>query len=593
MGVVNNYINRIIKYLKKEKSEQEYEHPWHQYYGDIPEHLNYPHGSMYDALRETALMNESKTAYIYFKNKGTYGDFLATIDQIAEALTQFDITENESVTVCMPNTPESFALIYAINKIGAIANVVHPLSSTADIERALSETNSDTIFCSDAAMPKARKIKVKNFVMVPTNNSFKPMLKVLYGIKEKENLKVDEGMLTWDEFLMHTTDKDVYVKRSAKDPAAILYSGGTTGKPKGIILSNGNFNAMALETRTICDIVRPGNTVMSALPIFHVFGLAICCHTVMCGGMTCHIIPRVDTKNMNKELKKYHPSIFPAVPSMLRLCLKDKDPGFNALKDIKIVVVGGDYLPPDLKKDFEQFLRDHGSDAVVKIGYGLSECCGFACSTAPIDEKDSINGTLGVPNPDIDIKIFEVGKDIEKTPGEIGEICVNGPTVMMGYINEDEETAKTLVLHNDGKIWLHTGDLGSMDETGRIFYSSRLKRMIITNGYNVYPIELEDIIAKCPLVSSCTVVGVPHKTKGQTPKAVIVLKDGVEEDLDTKTEIRKYCKANLAAYAVPTEYEFRKNMPVTAVGKVAYRELENNEDAKDKKDKKEKNETKR
>ena len=134
MGVVNNYINRIIKYLKKEKSEQEYEHPWHQYYGDIPEHLNYPPGSMYDALRETALMNESKTAYIYFKNKGTYGDFLATIDQIAEALTQFDITENESVTVCMPNTPESFALIYAINKIGAIANVVHPLSSTADIE---------------------------------------------------------------------------------------------------------------------------------------------------------------------------------------------------------------------------------------------------------------------------------------------------------------------------------------------------------------------------------------------------------------------------------------------------------------------------
>ena len=191
-----------------------------------------------------------------------------------------------------------------------------------------------------------------------------------------------------------------------------------------------------------------------------------------------------------------------------------------------------------------------------------------------MNESDVINGTLGIPNPDMDIRIFEPNSDVEKETGEIGEICINGPTIMMGYINEDEETAKTLVNHSDGKIWLHTGDLGYRNEDGLLFYSSRLKRMIITNGYNVYPIELEEIISKCECVSSCTVVGIPHKTKGQTPKAVIVLKDGYEDTLETKAKVRAYCKEHLAAYAVPSEIEYRKSVPVTAIGKVAYRELE-------------------
>ena len=271
----------------------------------------------------------------------------------------------------------------------------------------------------------------------------------------------------------------------------------------------------------------------------------------------------------------------PAVPSMLRVCLKDKDPGYNAFKDIKIFVVGGDYLPPDLKRDFEKFARDHGSNGVIKVGYGLSESTGFCASTAPVPEDEVLPGTLGVPNPDMDVRVFEPNTDIEKALGDIGEICVNGPTVMMGYINEDEETKKTLVIHNDGKIWLHTGDLGYVDESGRIFFSSRLKRMIISNGYNIYPIELENIISKHKAVASVTVVGIPHKTKGQTPKAVIVLKDGFENNLDLRADIRQYCKDNMALYAVPTEFEYRDSMPITAIGKVSYRDLEKKSDKKE------------
>ena len=575
MGKVNDYINKLIKFIKNEKPENK-EKPWLKYYGDVPESLNYFNGSMYDYLKDTASKNEKRSAYSFYGNEVTFKSFMKKIDKVASALKEFNIVENECVTICMPNTPESFALIYAVNKIGAICNIIHPLSSTQDIERALKETNSSIIFFSDVDMPKARHINVKHFIMVPTSESLGTILKTLYNIKSSLNMRLEEGMLTWHEFLNYGTKEDTYVKRDPKSPAAIIYSGGTTGKPKGIIISNANFNAMALQTSNVCKYISPGYSVLSALPIFHVFGLALCTHTCLVSGMKCIIVPQLNTKKINKELKKYKPNVYPAVPSLLKMSVNGADPGINAFKDIKVVVVGGDYLSPQLKSEFEEYLKAHGSSAVVKVGYGLSEACGFCCCTAEIDEKhiDNHKGTLGIPNPDTIVKIFEPNSDIEKSLGDVGEICITGPTLMMGYINEDEETKKTLVLHNDGKTWLHSGDLGYMDKDGFIFYTSRLKRMIITNGYNVYPIELEDIINKCKYVDTCTVVGVPHKIKSQTPKAVIVLKQGVENTMEIREEIRRYCYKNIAKYAVPTEYEFRDTLPKTAVGKVAYRDLE-------------------
>ena len=575
MGKVNDYINRLINFIKNEKTENK-EKPWLKYYGNVPESLNYFNGSMYDYLKDTASKNEKRSAYSFYGNEVTFKSFMKKIDKVASALKEFNIVENECVTICMPNTPESFALIYAINKIGAICNIIHPLSSTSDIERALKETNSSIIFCSDVAMPKARHIKVKHFIMVPTSESLGKILKTLYNIKSSLNMKLEEGMLTWHEFLNYGVSEDTYVKRDPNSPAAIIYSGGTTGKPKGIIISNANFNAMALQTASVCKYISPGHSVLSALPIFHVFGLALCTHTCLVAGMKCIIVPQLNTKKINKELKKYKPSVYPAVPSLLKMSMNDSDPGSNAFKDIKVVVVGGDYLSPQVKSEYEEYLKAHGSSAVVKSGYGLSEACGFCCCTAEVDEKHVNNhkGTLGIPNPDMIVKIFEPNSDIEKSVGDVGEICITGPTLMMGYINEDEETKKTLVIHNDGRTWLHTGDLGYMDKDGFIFYTSRLKRMIITNGYNVYPIELEDIINKCKYVDTCTVVGIPHKIKSQTPKAVIVLKSNVQDTLEVREEIRRYCYKNIAKYAVPTEYEFRTSLPKTAVGKVAYRDLE-------------------
>lgn len=573
MGKVNDYISKMLKYIKNEIGENK-EKPWLKYYTRTPESLNYYQGSMYDYVKESAIKNEKRTAYTYYGLGVSYRGFLRRVDRIAAALTQFNIVENECVTICMPNTPESIALIYAINKIGAIANIIHPLSSTKDIKRALDETNSGVLFCSDSSMQNARDIKVKHFILVPNSTSLIKFKKMIYNIKESGNLKLGKNMISWSDFISYKTLDDPYKKRKANDPAAIIYSGGTTGKPKGIILSNLNFNAMALQTMNVCDGLNPGSSVLAALPIFHVFGLALCIHTALVCGMTAILVPKINTKKINSELKKYKPNIYPAVPSLLTMSLKGADPGSSGLKDIKTVVVGGDYLSPQTKAEFEKFLKDHGSNGVVKVGYGLSEASGFCCSTAPIEEKYVQNGTLGVPNPDILVKAFEPNSDIEKSNNDIGEICVTGPTIFMGYINEDKETKNTLVKHTDGKIWLHTGDLGYIDKNGFVYYTSRLKRMIISNGYNIYPIELEEIIKKCKYVEDCTVVAVPHKIKSQTPKAVIVLKKDVEDTLAVRSEIRKYCMDNIARYAIPTEFEYRKDIPKTAIGKVAYRDLQ-------------------
>ena len=573
MGKVNDYISKMLKYIKNEIGENK-EKPWIKYYTRTPESLNYYQGSMYDYVKESAIKNEKRTAYTYYGLGVSYRGFLRRVDRIATALTQFNIVENECVTICMPNTPESIALIYAINKIGAIANIIHPLSSTKDIKRALDETNSGVLFCSDSSMQNARDIKVKHFILVPNSTSLIKFKKMIYNIKESGNLKLGKNMISWSDFISYKTLDDPYKKRKANDPAAIIYSGGTTGKPKGIILSNLNFNAMALQTMNVCDGLNPGSSVLAALPIFHVFGLALCIHTTLACGMTAILVPKINTKKINSELKKYKPNIYPAVPSLLTMSLKGADPGSSGLKYIKTVVVGGDYLSPQTKAEFEKFLKDHGSNGVVKVGYGLSEASGFCCSTAPIEEKYVQNGTLGVPNPDIIVKAFEPNSDIEKSYNDVGEICVTGPTVFMGYINEDKETKNTLVKHTDGKVWLHTGDLGYIDKNGFVYYTSRLKRMIISNGYNIYPIELEEIIKKCKYVEDCTVVAVPHKIKSQTPKAVIVLKKDVEDTLAVRSEIRKYCMDNIARYAIPTEFEYRKDIPKTAIGKVAYRDLQ-------------------
>ena len=568
MGKINDYINRLIKRNKKEKDE---ERPWLDLYKDVPESLDYYSGSLYDAIKDSSVKYSKMVAYEYFAKRCSYKDFLKKVDKIAASLKAMGIKENECVTICMPNIPEGVMLVYATNAIGAIANMVHPLGSYNDIERALNSTDSSVLFVSDVTYSKVKDIKVDNLVVCEVSNELDGILRVIYNFKNKANMLYKDNVITWNSFLDMGKDvDDFYVKREKNDPAVIIYSGGTTGKSKGIILSNGNFNALARQCDAIEETVAPGNSILSALPIFHGFGLGVCVHMPLYNGMRCILVPKLNTKNMNKELKKYKPNLLPVVPSILALICKGKSG--NELKHVKGIFCGGDYLSIELKEKTEEYFREHGSQAKVRIGYGLSEATAFFLATYNhIPYKAS---SIGIPNPDTIVKVFGVGTEIECEDGQVGEICVCGPTVMMGYINNDKETDKVLIRHSDDRVWLHTGDLGYRDKRGEFFFSSRLKRMIVTNGYNVYPVELEELICKHPYVDSCVVIGIKHEVKQQVPKAVIVLKEGLVDNFKVKSEIKKYCESNLAAYQRPAEYEFKESLPKTAIGKVAYRDLE-------------------
>lgn len=568
MGKINEYIKRLIN---KNKKEKDLEKPWLDLYEDVPANLDYYSGSLYDVIKENGDKYSKLIAYEYFAKRCNYKDFLKKVDRVAAALKSMGIKENECVTICMPNTPEGVLLVYAANAIGAIANMVHPLGAYKDIERALNSTDSSILFVSDVTYQKIKDIDVDNLVVCEVSNELDGLLKVIYNYKNKSNMQYKDNVISWQDFLDRGKNiNNFYVKREKNDPAVIIYSGGTTGKSKGIILSNGNFNALARQCNAVCKEVTPGNSVLSALPIFHGFGLGVCIHQALYNGMKCILVPKLNTKKINRELKKYKPNLLPVVPSILELICKGKS-SEKDLKPILGIFCGGDYLSIELKEKTEKYFRDRRSNAKIRIGYGLSEATAFFLATYNHIPYES--SSIGIPNPDTLVKVFEVGTEIECVPGKVGEICVNGPTVMMGYINNDKETDKVLMMHDDNRLWLHTGDLGYRDEKGMFFFTSRLKRMIVTNGYNVYPIELEELISKHPYVESCVVIGIKHPVKQQVPKAVIVLKDGINSSLKVKNEIKEYCEENLATYQRPYEYEFKESLPKTAIGKVAYRDL--------------------
>ena len=570
MGIVNEYIRKIITKFDKFKYNED--KPWLKYYDRMPEYLNYYNGSMYDIVSDIALKYPNNVALEYFDIKYTYKELISKIDKVSVALKKLNIIENECVTICMPNMPEAIFLIYAVNKIGAICNVIHPLGSVDEIKNALKETNSNIIFTTDVTYSKVKEIKVKNVIVCEVSNSMNGFMQFFYNVKNKKNMIYNENVIKWINFIKTGGEViNTHVSRGKNSPAVIIYSGGTTGRQKGIVLSNLCFNALVSQCEVVCKEAKAGNSILSALPIFHGFGLCICIHVPLSLGLKCILVPKINTLKINYLIKSKRPNLLPVIPSLLNVIVNSISLGKKSFESVKVILSGGDYLSDELREKVENYFRKCGSIAHIQIGYGLSEATAFVSATSE-SVKDTNN--IGIPNPDNIMKIFEPGTDIELGFDKTGEICVTGPSLMLGYINQDKETDNVLKTHYDGKVWLHTGDLGYMSDDGVFHYQSRLKRMIISNGYNIYPIELEEIISKCKYVKQCIVVSIKHSIKQEVPKVVIVLKDGVELNNTVEKEIKDYCKKNIAKYAIPYEYEFRSSLPVTKVGKIDYRSLE-------------------
>ena len=572
--------------MKKLKSNKKDTRRWLSQYGDARANLEYPNTSMVDALMATARKYPEYFAYEYFGNKVTYRQFMKQVEDVAKALKNYGVEKDDRVTICMPSTPEGICMVYAVNLIGAVCSMIHPLSSEKEIENYVNQADSKFMLALDMTLEKIMHIKkntkLQKIIVATAGDSMPPLMRELYKITNyKKNIKIpkdDDDIVLWNRFISSAPN---YVgvcheHRNADDLAVILYSGGTTGTPKGIMLSNLCFNALAIEAHEMIRQSIPGNSVLSLLPIFHGFGLAVCIHTPLICGMKCILIPQFNAKKFGDLIKRYKPSFLAGVPTLYEALLKQKLKPKD-LECVEAVISGGDILSPELKKKVDAYLKEHGSDAKVRVGYGLTEATAATCLS---NENVEVEGCIGIPLPDTYFKIVKIDTHEEAEIGEDGEICISGPTVMLGYLNNEEETHQVLRYHEDGKVWLHTGDVGCMQEDGTIIFKQRIKRMIVSSGYNVYPSYIENVIISHKDVLACTVIGVPHKYRGQVPKAYIVLKDGIEATSEIKKEIQDLCNKNISKYAIPKEYEYRKQLPKTLVGKVAFTKLEEENNGK-------------
>lgn len=557
--------------------------PWFRFYGDMPHTLNYPKKTISELVAQTAAAHPKSIAYDFMGKKVTYSQFMTRIDRVARALIALGIEKGDRFTICMPNCPQALETFYALNRIGAVSNMIHPLSAPNEIAFYLNFSHSKAILTLDQFYGKVDEIRNKleqptKVLVARIKDELPYPLKELYPLskaaRKVQKLPKNGDFISWKKFI-HGGSKAIMIPAhpiSYTDGASILYSGGTTGTTKGILLSSANFNATALQTIAASGLPSINDKKMlSVMPIFHGFGLGVGIHTALVGGGTCILVPQFNIKTYAKLLTKKQPNFVPGVPTLFEALLRTDMLEGADLSFLDGMFSGGDSLSVELKRKVDEFLKEHKAKIQIREGYGTTECV-TACCLTPKDYARS--GSIGVPFPDTYFKIVTPGTEEEVEPNIEGEICISGPSVMICYVDNPEETAQTLRRHADGRIWLHTGDLGTMDVDGFVYFRQRIKRMIITSGYNVYPSQLENIIDGHEKVLISCVIGVKDKYKMQKVKAFVVLRPGVEPTEEVRQELMEYCRKHIAKYAMPYEIEFRTELPKTLVGKVAYRVLE-------------------
>ncbi len=541
----------------------------------------YPMTTMFGAIELSAKRVPDAPALLFEGKYTTFREFVERIEQTAKAFVKFGIKKDDVVTICMPNTPQGVICLYALNRIGAVANMVHPLSSQKNITFYLDYSESKMILTLAqfydkvrAAADEAEKdvtvlvARIRDELPFPKNLLFR-------AVKNKEAVNIPEGKndLIFSEFVKNTdgiTLPEVVFDKNKT--AVILYSGGTSGTPKGIMLSDFNFNALGMQVAEIsgCNLDY-GCKFLSVMPIFHGFGLGIGIHTVLENGAMCILIPQFTKETYAKAVLKHKPNFIAGVPTLYEALLKVDIFNGADLSFLIGVFSGGDSLSPELKKRADKFLKEHNASVQIREGYGLTECVTASCVTPHDRAKE---GSIGLPIRDMIYKIVEPGTFNELPRGERGEIIITGPTLMLGYMNADEENAKTLRVDENGTTWMFSGDMGLMDEEGFVYFKQRMKRLIVTSGYNVYPTHIENILDKHDAVDYSCVIGVRDPYKMQRVRAYIVLKSGFEATEETKQQILDYCKTYLDVFERPKEIIFKDELPKTLVGKVAYHSLE-------------------
>ena len=553
--------------------------PWKDFMGDVPMHLTYFNGSLFEAVERVAAIWPRYVAFDFLGKSTTYAQFIGQVRHCAACLDALGVKENDKITIAMPNCPQALIMFYAVNLLGGIANMIHPLSAEKEISFYLQESGSVALLTLDQFFEKMDKARqgttVKHLVVASIADALPPITRIAYRLTKGRKISAaaqNADAVLWKNFWALGKNQ-VFPKaqHKADDPAVILYSGGTTGTTKGIVLTNLNFNALGQQVIASNPMFCPGDKMLAAMPIFHGFGLGVSIHSMLMSGGRCILVPQFTPKSYARDLIRHQANFIVGVPTLYEALTRlDTMDGVD-LRCLKGVFSGGDCLSVELKRKLDRFLAEHGAPVPVREGYGATETVAACCLTPPHMHKE---GSIGIPFPDTYIKIVEPGTDREVPYGTEGEILISGPTAMKAYMHNPEETAQTLRCHADGRTWVYTGDLGMMDEEGFVYFRGRAKRMIVSSGYNIYPAQLENILDAHELVQMSCVIGVPDPYKMQKVKAFVQLIPQAQPTEETKQKLLSYCRKHIAKYAMPYDISFKEEMPKTLVGKVAYRELE-------------------
>ncbi|MGO9546571.1 MAG: AMP-binding protein, partial [Rhodomicrobium sp.] len=551
--------------------------PWLRWYGSVPASLSYPDTTLYEAVAASARRTPDAVAWDFFDTESRYRDFLAAIDACADGLAALGLEAGDRMLIAMPTSPQGVIAFYAANKLGAVPALVHPLSSPPELEHYLNATGARIVLTLDALYGRFAEIRpslpVETLILARIPDYLSPLKALGFALtKGRKIRKVPaDGRIVWWKALMNGSHPPAPRAETGPDhPAAILFSGGTSGAPKGIVLSNRNFIANGTQIGAWGGPLWEGSSILAILPIFHGFGLAVCVNATLMSGGKAILAPMFSPEITAKLIRKKRPGVIVGVPTLFEALARDPSLSKADLSCLGAAYCGADTLPRAVKERFDGLVARRGGNVQLREGYGLTEAV-TAIMAMPLGQYRE--GSAGVPFPDMLAKICAPGTDEELPAGGEGEICLSGPCVMTGYLGDPEATAHALRTHKDGRVWLHTGDLGRMDGHGFFYFTDRLKRMIKSSGFNVFPAQVEAVLQKHPLVLQSCVIGVPDEQQGERIKAFVVLKNAAVAIADTERELIEYCRSQLIKWSCPRDIEFRRELPKTLVGKVDFRAL--------------------
>lgn len=542
--------------------------PWlSQYPEQIPTTLESDFELLPIYLKKTATNYPNKKALNFLGKEMTFNEIYMQSLRFANYLRNLGIKKGDRVAIMLPNSPQAVIAYYGILFADAIIVQTNPLYTERELEYQMIDSGATAIICLDLLINRVHSVKNKTklkHIFVTSVRDYLPFIKkVLYPLSKQPKapeMPTDPSIHQFNYIMKISAPVEIELNNSSVEDVAILqYTGGTTGFPKGVMLTHKNLASNTLMSEKWLYKSRKGEEkILTVLPFFHVYGMTACMNlSIMCA-YEMIIIPKFDPSLMLEAIKKYRPTLFPGAPTMYIALLNHPDLSKYDISCIHSCLSGSAGLPVEVQEQFEKV-----TGGKLVEGYGLSEASPVTHSNFLWDRR--VSGSIGVPWPSTDAKIVSLETGEELPIREIGELIVSGPQVMKGYWNRPEETAATL---KDG--WLYTGDLGYMDEEGFFYIVDRKKDMIIAGGFNVYPRDVEEVLYEHEAVQETVVIGVPDPYRGETVKAFIVLKEGKTA---TEGELDEYSRKYLAAYKVPRQYEFRKELPKTAIGKILRRQL--------------------